>query len=87
MESTVFVFYTMAEGSSWSYSLPKGWWWVGAGSPMTPKYEREEQFQGPAASRTKTMNYLDSFFKKLKKQGIIKTYKVSRTFGRKTRKN
>ncbi len=87
MESTVFVFYTMARGSSWSYSLPKDWWWVGGGSPATAKYEREEQFQGPSASRAKTMNYLDSFFNKLKKQGIIKKYKVSRTFGRKTRKN
>jgi hypothetical protein len=48
MKQVLFVFYK-GEGS-WSYKLPKDWWFVGAGS--APEL-REEQFQGPKATKKK----------------------------------
>jgi len=84
MEEILFVFYTANEGS-WSYVLPKGWWFVGSGS-TTPiggkktRYLREEQFQGPSDTKKKAKEYLDKFFKNLKKKGIIKIYKIRESY-------
>ena len=86
-EKTLFVFYTLQQSSKgWEYDkLPKGWWWVGAGSTspvMTKpenklKYEREEQFSGPAETKQATIQYLDSVFTKLKQEGAVKIYKIT----------
>ena len=83
MEDVLFVFYT-GEGS-WSYTLPKGWWFVGSGStsPIGAKktrYLREEQFQGPKDTKKKTKEYLDKFFKNLKKKGIVSIYKIRESY-------
>jgi len=75
MEQVLFVFYK-GEGS-WSYKLPKDWWFVGAGS--TPEL-REEQFQGPKATKKKAKEYLDKFFNNLKKKGIVTMYKIRESY-------
>lgn len=88
-QKTLFVFYTFdekARGASWFYkSLPKGWWLVGSGSTSSlggkqMKYESEEQFQGPRVSHEGAKEYLDKIFKKLKKDGIIKIYKIRKSY-------
>jgi hypothetical protein len=89
-EKTLFVFYTLDYSSKgWEYNkLPKGWWWVGAGgtSPVGTasqhklKYEREEQFSGPAETKQDTIQYLDNVFSKLKEQGIVKIYKIRQSY-------
>jgi GH24 family phage-related lysozyme (muramidase) len=87
-EKVIFVFYTFAQGGSWTYNkLPSGWWWVGSGStvPTVPgnaseKYKREEQFQGPAVTQEKTMLYLDKVFTKLKKDGVISMFKLRKSY-------
>jgi hypothetical protein len=78
--------------SSWTYNkLPAGWWWVGAGStapfndtPTAVKravlYKREEQFMGPENTQEKTMQYLNTFFTKLKKDGVIARFKLRRSY-------
>jgi hypothetical protein len=89
-EKTLFVFYTLDPSSKgWEYNkLPKGWWWVGAGStspvgtksqPLL-KYEREEQFSGPAETKHATIEYLDNIFAKLKEQGVVKIYKIRQSY-------
>jgi hypothetical protein len=75
MEQVLFVFYK-GEGS-WSYKLPKDWWFVGAGS--APEL-REEQFQGPKATKKKAKEYLDKFFNNLKKKGIVTMYKIRESY-------
>jgi hypothetical protein len=40
----------------------------------------EEQFQGPKVSQEKAREYLDKQFKKLKKGGIIKIYKIRNSY-------
>jgi hypothetical protein len=87
-EKVIFVFYTFAQGGSWTYNkLPTGWWWVGGGSTgpvnasgTSGKYEREEQFQGPAKTQDKTMLYLDKVFTKLKKDGVISMFKLRKSY-------
>ena len=88
-QKTLFVFYTFEEkasGASWMYkSLPKGWGFVGSGSTSSLggkvlKHELEEQFQGPKATHEKAREYLDKVFKKLKKDGIIKIYKIRNSY-------
>jgi hypothetical protein len=87
-EKVIFVFYTFAQGGSWTYNkLPTGWWWVGGGSTVpvnasgtSGKYEREEQFQGPAKTQDKTMLYLDKVFTKLKQDGVISKFKLRKSF-------
>jgi len=88
-QKTLFVFYTFQEKAreaSWTYkSLPKGWGFVGSGSTSSIggkvlKHELEEQFQGPKISQEKAREYLDKVFKKLKKHGIIKIYKIRNSY-------
>jgi len=87
-EKVIFVFYTFKDktkGGSWSYVLPKDWWFVGSGSTSPvggkkSKYENEEQFQGPNATQKNTIQYLDNFFKKLKAKGVIKLYKIRQSY-------
>jgi hypothetical protein len=88
-EKVIFVFYTFSHEenpASWSYSkLPKGWLWVGSGktSPVKGKnmtYENEEQFSGPKATQQKTINYLETFFKKIKQKKYIKRFKVKTSY-------
>jgi hypothetical protein len=87
-EKTIFVFYTLDPSSKgWEYKkLPKGWWWVGAGSTSPVgathklKYEREEQFSGPEQTKQATIDYLDGVFAKLKQQGIVKIYKIRQSY-------
>jgi hypothetical protein len=81
---TIFVFYTFNEssmGSSWAYKgLPKSWWWVGSGSTGSQKYQQEEQFQGSVKTQDKAVQYLDKVFSALKKKGIIKVFKIRRSY-------
>ena len=84
---TIFVFYTMMNTGQWTYTkLPKGWRWIGSGStsPVNAKkllkYEREEQFAGPKETKKATIEYLDKIFKKLKKNNIIKIYKIRQSY-------
>jgi GH24 family phage-related lysozyme (muramidase) len=79
MEKVLFVFYT-GEGN-WSYLLPKGWWFVGAGSTSgKTKFLKEEQFQGPKATQKKAKEYLDKLFKNLKSKGIVSIYKIRESY-------
>lgn len=87
--ATIFVFYTInIDGSRWKYTnLPKTWTWTGSGvtgsvtkSGKFSKYEREEQFNGPKQTREKTKLYLDKYFKKLEKEGIVKFYKIKYSY-------
>jgi len=79
--------------SSWTYNkLPTGWWWVGAGSTASlPKdtttavkrailYKREEQFKGPENTQAQTMQYLNTVFTKLKKDGVIARFQLRRSY-------
>lgn len=83
-ESIVFVFYTLNKSESWTYaSMPKGWRWVGSGSTQPLKgtskptqYEQEEQFMGPPSSRSVMKTYLQRYFDRLLKKGILKRYKI-----------
>ena len=81
---TIFVFYTFNEsgiGCSWTYkALPKSWWWVGSGSTGSQKYQQEEQFQGSKKAQDKAAQYLDKVFSALKKKGIIKVFKIRRSY-------
>ena len=81
---TIFVFYTVTEsgiGCSWAYkALPKSWWWVGSGSTGSQKYQQEEQFQGSKTTQDKAAQYLDKVFSALKKKGIIKVFKIRRSY-------
>jgi hypothetical protein len=43
-------------------------------------YVREEQFQGPKDTKKKTKEYLDKFFKNLKKKGIVSIYKIRESY-------
>jgi hypothetical protein len=87
-EKVIFVFYTFedkSKGGSWSYVLPKNWWFVGSGSTSSVsgkklKYENEEQFQGPKTTQKNTIQYLDKFFKKLKSKGVITIYKIRQSY-------
>jgi hypothetical protein len=89
-EKTLFVFYTLDPSSKgWEYNkLPKGWWWVGGGStsPVVTKpqnklkYEREEQFSGPAETKQAMIEYLDGVFAKLKQEGAVKIYKIRQSY-------
>jgi hypothetical protein len=89
-EKSLFAFYTLQQSSKgWDYDkLPKGWWWVGAGStsPVVTKpqnklkYECEEQFSGPVETKQAAIEYLDSIFAKLKEQAIVKIYKIRQSY-------
>jgi len=78
-EQVLFVFYTLVvPNTSWSYSkIPKGWWWVGSGSTGT---KQEEQFQGPEITKKTMITYLNTVFNKLKKKGVIKSYKIRQSY-------
>jgi hypothetical protein len=85
MDKTLFVFYTASKNSSWRYNLPVGWSVVGSGSTSAIngkklKYEREEQFQGPANNQKSTIQYLDTFFNVLKNNGEIKYFKIRQSY-------
>ena len=84
---TLFVFYTFKPDYAkiWKYRLPKGWQFIGSGMTSAIngrklRYEREEQFQGPASGKKQMELYLKDFFEDLKKEGIIKVFKVSHTY-------
>ena len=84
-KAVIFVFYAMEKSSSWNYRLSKGWWWVGSGTSQPvghqpTKYPREEQFDGPMASRRATRDYLQAKFEKLKSKGIIQRFKIRYSF-------
>ena len=80
-EKVIFVFYTLESPNTWKYTkIPKGWWWVGSGSTGSQKYQQEEQFQGPKKTQDKTAQYLDKVFNALKKKGIIKLFKIRRSY-------
>ena len=86
-DGVIFVFYTMDKGGTWSYKkkFPKHWNWTGGGgtNPFTKngmshsyKYEKEEQFNGSLTNRDEMKKYLSKYFDKLKKDKIIKYYKI-----------
>ena len=93
-EKVLFVFYTLGSCSGrWDYpNLPEKWRWVGAGNTSPSytststkpskklEYEREEQFQGLQKTQKKTVNYLNKVFHELKKQKVIKKYKIRHSY-------
>lgn len=80
-EKVIFVFYTLKSSDTWKYSkIPKGWWWIGSGSTNNPKYAQEEQFQGPEKTKTAMLMYLNMLFNDLKQKGIVKNYKIRRSY-------
>jgi hypothetical protein len=82
--------------TQWTYKLPKGWYGVGAGStesvfvkptllsylfpPKPVKYLREEQFSGPKGTAPLARAHLQRMFDDLKRRGVIKCFKIRRTF-------
>jgi hypothetical protein len=82
----LFVFYTMLKPISWTYTtFPKGWHWTGSGFTNSIKgkkikYEREEQFNGIKMNQDKMQDYLQTYFTKLKEKGIVKYYKIRKTY-------
>jgi len=87
MSGTLFVFYTLDKGGNWTYKLPKGWNWTGTGTvnamnsrEARNKFEREEQFNGDKKTQTKTREYLDAYFSKLKDKNFIKFYKIRSSY-------
>jgi hypothetical protein len=65
--------------------LPNGWWWVGSGKTnllngKKLRYENEEQFMRPMSKQKQMIQYLNNFFEKLKKQNIIKIYKIKNIY-------
>src|SRR5437868_4953108 len=86
-DTVLFVFYELVGDGSWSYGkMPKGWKWIGAGTTRpvgstTPtKYPREEQFNGPKETRLMMREYLDKHFGILKKDNVIKRYKIRNSY-------
>jgi hypothetical protein len=80
-EKTLFVFYTFEKPASWEYGrMPKGWWWVGSGSTGSLLYDREEQFMGPVSNQDRAARHLESCFKKLKERGILKRFKIRKSY-------
>lgn len=89
-EKTIFVFYTLKNNGKWKYpKLPKGWQWIGSGktAPIKGtikdnklKYENEEQFCGPLKTHSETKDLLNKIFTKLKKDKIIKIYKIRNSY-------
>lgn len=81
----IFVFYTMNEGTGKKYTFPKlpaSWHWTGSGStaPVNSndvmEYENESQFNGDEKDKQKVKDRLAKFFDKLKKEEIVKKYKI-----------
>ena len=73
----MFVFYKLEKIESWTYGkLPKKWTWVGAGSTQEPQFPREEQFSGPAETKGAAKEYLELYFTKLQKRGVVKRFKT-----------
>ena len=76
-EKVVFIFYTFedsAKGSSWTYTnLPEKWWFVGSG--FTSSINSKTKI-----TQEKIIKYFDKFFKKLKKNKIIKIYKIRKSY-------
>ena len=84
------------EGTSWHYDkFPKGWEWTGSGSTIpfgsdrekhirnnlsVLDFSREEQFNGPTETLNSMKEYLNKFFKQLKIDGIIKNYKIKKSY-------
>lgn len=85
-EAVLFVFYTLLQPVSWTYGkFPNGWNWTGSGSTSSIKgtklkYEREEQFNGTKKSQDKMQEYLEKYFDKLKQKGIVKFYKIRKSY-------
>ena len=80
-QKTLFVFYTLEKKVSWEYCrMPKGWWWIGSGSTGSTLYDREEQFMGPASNQDRAARQLDSCFKKLKERGVVKRFKIRKSY-------
>jgi len=83
---TIFVFYTLESNGKWTYpKLPKGWSWIGSGKTASLndkklKYENEEQFEGPKESNKKMKEIIDKVFTKLKKNNIVKIYKIRNSY-------
>ena len=86
-DKTLFVFYTFAQKSYWTYNkFPNGWKWVGSGrttpicSNVKEKYTNEEQFSGPAENNDKMVIFLEKTFKKLEEEKIIKFFKIQENY-------
>lgn len=87
-EGIIFVFYTIDNPGEWKEKIkkmPKEWNIYGSGhtNPLTKngmlnlyKYEREEQYGGPMKNREQMKKILADYYNKLKKNGLIKFYKI-----------
>lgn len=91
-DGLIFVFYTLEKSANWEYkkAFPKTWHWSGSGHTnsfipgkgMSNKYKylQEEQFNGSLENRDKMKEYLVKYFEKLKKDKIIKYYKIKYSY-------
>ena len=60
--------------------LPRGWDWAGSGSSFNEDMPNEIQYKGPKQSRSSAKKSIRSHFRKLKKMGIVRRYRLYNTF-------
>jgi hypothetical protein len=85
-ERTLFVFFQPQnrDTSSWTYprigtSAPY-WWLVGGGGTGHRAYPRENQFQGPRASRSFAVAYLKRKFLLLVRKGLVSRFAITDSY-------
>ncbi len=85
-ERTIFVFFRPRnrDTSSWTYprigmSAPY-WWYAGGGGTGHHAYPRENQFQGPRASRSFAVAYLKRKFLLLVRKGLVTRFAITDSY-------
>ena len=83
-DKTLFIFYKFEENDknkNWSYAkFPGKWRWIGSGATSSLKYPREEQFSGNSTHFDSMKVMLQQKMESLKKDNIIKHYKISEKY-------
>ena len=77
----LYVFYKLGEkrGKKWRYhKLPKGWHMKKKTNIVHENYSKEVVFEGPKSDRDKMNKYLEKVFSYLKKNKLVKNYKISK---------
>jgi hypothetical protein len=83
-ERTIFVFFEPINKAQWTYprigmSAPY-WWYAGGGSTGHHAYPRENQFQGPRASRSFAVAYLKRKFLLLVRKGLVTRFAITDSY-------
>lgn len=77
----MYVFYKPGpkRGKKWRYhKLPKGWVLKKKNNIIHGDYSKEVEFEGPLSQRDEMTKYLEKVFEFLKKNELVKTYKISK---------